>query len=160
MSDETGRPLAGLDEASHRRIGIELYNATWALLDKLDRTADETDEMIHRAHASRWHWARAGTTVNLGRGEWLCSRVYAVLGRAEPALWHARRSVELAEVAAEREDWDLAAAYEAMARAQQLAGDRASATDWMARARGELALVADADDRESIEEDLASLAID
>ena len=63
--------------------------------------------------------ARSATTANLARGEWQCSRVYAVLGRAEPALWHARRCVELDEAGAEgREDWDLAAAYEAMARAQ------------------------------------------
>ena len=160
MSGETSPLLADLDEATHRRIGIELYNATWTLLEKADRTAGETDEMIHRAHASRWHWARVGTTVNLGRGEWLCSRVYAVLGRAEPALWHARRSVDIAEASPEREDWDLAAACEAMARAQLCAGDRTAARAWMVRARAELAQVADADDRESIEGDLKDLGVD
>jgi hypothetical protein len=159
VSDETERSLVDLDEATHRTIGIELYNATWTLLEKPDRTADETDELIHRAHASRWHWARAGTTVNLGRGEWLCSRVYAVLGRAEPALWHARRCVDLAEASPERDDWDLAAAYEAMARAHLCAGDRAAATDWVGRARAELAHVAEADDREPIEDNLASLGV-
>ena len=160
MSDEPGRPFADLDEATHRRLGIELYNTTWTLLERPDRTADETDELIHRAHASRWHWARAGTTVNLARGEWLCSRVYAVLDRAEPALWHARRCVDLAEASPEREDWDLAAAYEAMARAHLCAGDRAAAADWAGRARAELAGITDAEDRESIEGDLASLALD
>lgn len=159
MSDPTSIPAVGLDPAVHRQIGTELYNATWTLLEKANRTADETDEMIHRAHASRWHWARAGTSINLARGEWLCSRVYAVLGRGEPALWHARRCVAHAEASPEREDWDLAAAYEAMARAELCAGDRPAAMDWAARARTELAGIEDADDRESIEGDLASLAL-
>jgi hypothetical protein len=160
VGDETNGPLANLDAATHRRIGIELYNSTWELLEKPDRTADEIDEMIHRAHASRWHWARAGTTVNSGRGEWLCSRVYSVLGRAEPALWHARRSVARAEASPEREDWDLAATYEAMARAHLCAGDRTAARAWSVRARAELARVAEADDRESIDGDLTALGLD
>jgi hypothetical protein len=49
-----------LDAAKHRQLGVDLYNGTWTLLEKPDRTALETDEMIHRAHASRWHWGKAG----------------------------------------------------------------------------------------------------
>jgi len=149
-----------LDAATHRQLGVDLYNGTWTLLEKPDRTALETDEMIHRAHASRWHWGKVGTEVNLARGEWLCSRVYAVLGRAEPALWHARRCVEIDEAAKGREDWDLPSAYEAMARALLVTGDRAGAREWAAKARAALADVPDADDREVIEQDLASLDLD
>jgi hypothetical protein len=145
-----------LDGATHRQLGVDLYNGTWTLLEKPDRTVPETDEMIHRAHASRWHWGKAGENVNLARGEWLCSRVYAVLGRAEPALWHARRCVEIDE-ANEIGDWDIASAYEAMARAMLVAGDRAGAREWAAKARDACAAIAEADDREVIEQDLASL---
>lgn len=152
---------AELDPATHRQLGVDLYNATWTLLEKPDRTPAETDEMIHRAHASRWHWARAAdtATVNLARGEWLCSRVYATLGRGEPALWHARRSVEISEAlgADARETWDLPAAYEAMARASFAAGDPASGALWKAKATAALAEVADPDDRELIAQDLATL---
>lgn len=139
-------PNVTLEAAVHRQIGVDLYNATWELLEKADRTADETDELIHRAHASRWHWARAGEAVNLGRGEWLCSRVYAILGRGEPALWHARRCVEIEE-AAGIGDWDIAAAYEAMARAHLVAGDGDAAAEWKARATAALSDIAEADDR-------------
>ena len=61
----------------------------------------QVDEMIHAAHASRFHWSRAEgvTTINLARGEWQCCRVYAVLGRGEPALWHARRCLAYVEAA-------------------------------------------------------------
>ena len=47
--------------------------------------------MIHAAHASRYHWSQVGEPVNVAHGEWQCSHVYAALGRAEPALHHARR---------------------------------------------------------------------
>jgi len=159
VSDAT-TATSELAAATHRQLGVDLYNSTWTLLEKPDRTALETDEMIHRAHASRWHWGKVGSDVNLARGEWLCSRVYAVLGRAEPALWHARRCVEIDEAARDREDWDLPSAYEAMTRALLVSGDRAGAREWAAKARTALAAVPDADDREVIEQDLASLDLD
>ena len=82
-----------------------------------------------------------------------------VLGRAEPALHHARRCIDLTESNPDREDWDLAAAHEAMARAQLVAGDRITASGWQARARAALAAVADPEDRAQIEADLDSLSI-
>jgi DNA-binding transcriptional MerR regulator len=145
-----------LDAATHRRLGVGLFNATWALIEKADRSPAETDEMIHRAHASRWHWGRVGEAVHLARGEWLCSRVYATLGRGEPALWHARRCVEIDEENGIA-DWDIAAAYEAMARASFVAGDAASGTLWKARATAALAAISDVDDRDPIAQDLATL---
>jgi hypothetical protein len=71
---------------------------------------------------------------NLARGEWLISRVYCVLGRSDPALWHARPGLERVEEAGAG-DWDLAYAYEALARASAVAGDPAAAGEWRARAR-------------------------
>ena len=149
-------PAHDLDAADHRRLGKDLYNHVWTLLETADRTAEQTDEMIHAAHASRWHWTVGGEPANRARGEWQCSRVYAVLGRGEPALWHARRCVELCEEFG-LGDWDLAAAYEAMSRASLVAGDEAAARDWKDRATSALADIADPDDREPIEADLATL---
>jgi DNA-binding transcriptional MerR regulator len=158
-TEATTATAVELDKATQRRLGVDLYNSTWTLIEKADRTPAETDEMIHRAHASRWHWARVGEPVNLARGEWLCSRVYATLGRGEPALWHARRCVEIDEAipAEAREAWDLPAAYEAMARASFAAGDSASGGLWKAKAVEALAAIEDADDRMPIEQDLATL---
>ena len=161
-ADHAGAMAVDLDPATHRQLGVELYNSTWALIEKADRTPAETDEMIHRAHASRWHWARAAGVriVNHARGEYLCSRVYATLGRAEPAAWHARRCLEIVEAIGEddgREPWDLAGACEAMARAAHVAGDRASTALWKSKALEALARVENVDDREPIAQDLATL---
>jgi hypothetical protein len=150
-----------LDPATQRELAAGLYNLTWALIERADRSADDIDRMINAAHASRFHWDAIGLPANRARGEWLCSRVYATLGRGEPALWHARRCLAILESGGEGiEDWDLPAAYEALARAYAVNGDRGEARAWRDRSRAALAGIAEADDREPIEQDLATLAID
>ena len=158
MTTPTTDALTDLDAATHRALGVALYNHVWTLLETTDRTPAQVDEMIHSAHASRFHWSRAegSEPVNLARGEWQCSRVYAVLGRGEPALWHARRCLAINEANGSA-DWDIASAFEAMARATLVAGDAAAAADWKAKATAALDGIADQDDRDIIEGDLATL---
>lgn len=160
MTAPTLDSVADVDAATHRRLGVALFNHVWTLLETPDRTPAQTDEMIHAAHASRYHWTLADGTqpINLGRGEWQCSRVYAVLGRGEPALWHAKRCLAYAHDPS-AEDWDLAAAYESMARASAVAGDPGAAADWKARATAALEAIADPAEREVIEGDIATLPV-
>jgi len=123
-----------------------------------ERTPEQDDELIHAAHASRHHWGEVGTAANLARGEWQLSRVYATLGRAEPALHHARRCLAYCEAKPDAlEDWDLPYAYEALARAQLVAGaaDEARRAAQSARKLG--ARIEDPEDRELLEADLATL---
>jgi hypothetical protein len=82
--------------------------------------------------------------------------VYSVLGRGEPALWHARRCLEHVEQAGIG-DWDLAYAYEALARASAVAGDAAGSAEWHARAREAGDAIAYLEDREHFDEDFATL---
>jgi hypothetical protein len=148
----------GLDAAARRRLAVDLYNHVWTLLGIADRTTDQDDEMLHAAHASRYHWGEVGDAANRARGEWQCSRVYSVLGRGEPALHHARRCLELCETNGIG-DWDLAAAWEAICRASLVAGDRAGSDRAMAQGRLALDGIADAEDREHIESDLDGLRV-
>jgi hypothetical protein len=148
-----------LDAATARRLAAELFNHAWELLALPERTAEQNDELVHTAHASRFHWIAAGTPINAARGEWQCSRVYATLGRAEPALHHARRCLALAEAAPEAEDWDVPFAHEALARAHAVAGDADEASRWLARAREALPRLAAPEDRDQLEADLATVPV-
>ena len=148
---------ASLDVATHRQLAVDLFNHVWTLLETSDRTPDQDDEMLHAAHASRHHWGVAGSAENRGRGEWQCSRVYATLGRAEPALWHARRYLALCEEHGIA-DWDLAFAHEAIARALQVAGDHDGARAEVARARELAAEIAEDEDRDLLLSDLQTIA--
>lgn len=147
---------ATTDAATHRQLAVDLFNHVWTLLEAPDRTPMQDDEMIHAAHASRYHWGMVGEPVNLARGEWQCSRVYAVLGRAEPALWHARRCLALCEEHGIG-DFDIAFAWEAIARASRVAGDGTGAAEALACARELAPAIGDAEDRELLESDLATI---
>ena len=147
-----------LDSATRRDLAVGLFNYTWTLLETPNRTSEQDDEMIHEAHASRYHWGEVGEAVNVARGEWQVSRVYAVLGRAEPALYHARRCLEINKAnEGGREDWELGSAYEAMARACAVAGDVAGRDEWRGRATAELTRIADAEDRQILEQDIETI---
>ena len=149
--------LPVLDRETERRLAAGLYNETWRYLELPARRPEQDDVMIHAAHASRYHWGNVGEHVTLARGEWLCSRVYAVLGRAEPAIWHARRCLDILTEFGGAEDWDEAGAYEALARAYSVAGDKKQRDTWLAKGRQALKSIKDADDREPIEADLKTI---
>jgi hypothetical protein len=146
-------------ESESRRLGVALFNHTWDLLVLPDRTQDQDDEMLHSAHASRYHWSQAPECQphNLVVGEWQCARIYATLGRAEPALWHARRTWERCR-AAGIDGFHLGCACEVMARAHLVAGDSAQAAHWEARARKIADSLADLEDRKVLLDDIAGLA--
>ena len=147
-----------LDPATRRKLAADLFNHVWTFLETANRSPDQDDELLHAAHASRYHWGEPGVgePVNLARGEWQVSRVYAVLGRPEPALWHGRRCLALVEEHG-LSPFDGGAAYEAIARAYLAAGDLAEGAAWKARAVDALDQIEDADDREILESDLATL---
>jgi len=152
--------MTGSDDAlNHRAIGIDLFNRTWDLMGQQDRGTADDDAMLHMAHASAHHWRAEGTGAtanNLARSEWQVSRVYTVLGRGEPALHHARRCLEICQ-ANGIGDWDLAYAYEALARAASVAGDPAVAEDWLLRARRAVDDIAEDEDRDAVLADLATI---
>lgn len=150
--------LPALDSAAHRKLGAALFNHTWTLLENEYRSAEEDAEMMHAAHASAWHWMQAATgePVRRARSEWQCSRVYAVLGRPEPAMFHARNVLAIC-AAHGIADFDLAFAHEALARAASVAGDLDAARRHAADARAASAGITEDHDRELLLSDLATL---
>jgi DNA-binding transcriptional MerR regulator len=151
------RPASvALEPALQRKTAADLCNFTWTLLEKPDRTERETDLMVHAAHASRFMWEDIGEPVNHARGEWQIARVYAVADRPEPALHHARRCLQIVEEHGVG-DFDLACAYEALARAHATAGEREPAARYEGLGREAAARIADADDRELVISDLDAL---
>ena len=157
MTDDRAPVEPPLAPEQRRRLAVDLFNHVWALLGTPDRSPEQDDEMIHAAHASRYHWGEVGTTANLARGEWQVSRVYAVLGRGEPALFHARRCLAYVESGEGVEDWDVPFAYEALARACAVAGEAVESARCEQLARETGASIADAEDREYLLSELGTL---
>ena len=148
---------AGLAPELREELAKQLFNGVWALLGKGDRSVEEDDRMVHMAHASCHHWMEVGGPIQRVRGEWQCSRVYASLERGEPALHHARRALEVC-TANDIGGFDLAFCHEAMARASAVDGNHLAAAGWKAEAERTAATISDADDRQAVLDDLATLS--
>jgi hypothetical protein len=142
---------------AHRYFAIQFNSETWNLLEKAGRTKEEDERMVCAAFASCRHWLEAGTAVHHQRGEWLIARVYAMLGLGEAALRHAERCLELTEQHAdEMQDFDLAYAYEAAARASAIAGSRERAGKYLALAEEAAMAIADERSKQIFDGDLRS----
>ncbi len=137
----------------HRYFAVDCHQRVWNLLAKSDRTREENLQMLHAAHASYYHWLMVGKVENSIRGEWLCARVYTVLSETGPALRHAQHSLTLCEENNIR-DFDLAYAYEAMARAHAAAGQRYAARQFHVLAAGAALEIAGEEDRKLFLNDL------
>ena len=103
-------------ERMHKKMAVDLFNQTWNYLNSNTRNEEDNFLMIHTAHASLYHWYQVGDVLNLARGEWMISHVYGILQLGESALYHGKRSLTLCLENAIH-DFDLAFAYETIARA-------------------------------------------
>lgn len=141
---------------THRQFAVDCFNETWTYLEKPDRTPEDDQKMIWLTYASLYHWSEAGTPVNLARGHWQVSRVWAVLGEGPNAVSHAKWCLDLC-LKHGFVDWDLGFAYEAMARAHAVLGDAAGTERYLALAHEVAATVAHARERQLLLDDLATI---
>ena len=130
----------------HKKQAISLFNSTWDLIDNKNRTRAQDLEMIHMAHASRYHWGQVGGPLEMARGEWQISRVYAILNKGDSALYHGQESLKLCTENGIG-GFDLAFGYEAVARAYKVMDRRESDIykDYALEAAGK---IEEKDDRE------------
>jgi hypothetical protein len=133
---------------AHKYFAQSINGRVWELLQKPNRSPSEDDEMLHAAHACTYHWQFVGTAVQQQRGEWLISRVHVVLGHGNEALRHAQRCFELTESNRNlMKDFDIAYAFEGMARAQAMLGDYRIAKEFLVLAEQAGDAIANEEDR-------------
>src|SRR6266498_4431631 len=119
-----------IDDA-HKHFAQSINGRVWELLQKPHRSQADDDEMLYAAHACTYHWKFVGTTVHQQRGEWLIGHIHIVLGHSQEALRHAERCFELTEANRDlMQDFDIAYAYEGLARAYALSGNQKKAREF------------------------------
>jgi hypothetical protein len=84
---------------AHRWFAVELNNLAWELVEANDRSAAETERMIHCAHGACFHWLEVGDLLNHLRAQCLLATAYAKAGLAESALRHGERCLILSREA-------------------------------------------------------------
>lgn len=146
-------------DTAHRWFGVEYNNGIFPLLEKNDRSQEETERMIAMAYASTLHWnSYSGhTSANSARGEYMISTTNSYAGRKEAALHHAKRCYEITHNnKTEMADFDFSYANMAMARAYALNGDLISAKKFYDDCENSTENIADAKDKEIVVMDLNS----
>lgn len=144
-------PSFDLDQA-HRWFAVSCNNMAWDLLENGNRSHDETEQMIHLAHTSAYHWGETGAPINRLRAYCLLANVHAAAGHDVLAVRFAEDCMRLTEESPEgMQDWDRAFALDAMARACASNGLMEEAKKYRERARDAGEAIADEADRRVFE---------
>ncbi len=146
-----------MTDADHRRLGVELFNETWAYLDRTDRTPEDDLAMVGTSLASWHHWRQVGEPKNFSISDWQVSRVLAVLGEGSLARRFGEMSLRWA-TEHEMSPFYAAYAHEAIARAAALLDDTAARDQQIGLGREAAARVDDDADRAVVIADLDEIA--
>ena len=146
-----------MNNNNNHYMGIEMNNQTWSLLDKKNRREQDDIRMINYAKASLYHWRKSDkyTIANKQRGKWLISHVYAILGDSDEALSYAKETLKITKDN-NLKDFDLAYAYESMARAHSIANNQSKSKEWYKKEKVAGDLIANEKDKEYFLLDLNS----
>jgi hypothetical protein len=81
----------------HRQFASLCFNTVWDLFEHVDRSEDETNQMIDAAHASRYHWRMRDDVEprNMAISSWQLSRVYSAAGQADTASRYGQESLDI-----------------------------------------------------------------
>mgnify|MGYP001566686733 CR=1 FL=1 len=143
-------------QVTHRYFSASCFNKTWEFIDNPNRTEEDNLFMLQTAMASLWHWTQRedATPQNLSVGNWQVARVYALLGQADNARKYAEVSLKFSEGC---EPFYIGFAYEALARAEMIAGNVTKMNEYLKQAREFAGQVEDAEDKDVLSADIDSI---
>jgi hypothetical protein len=122
-------------ERAHRWFAVEFNNRAWDLVELAQRSAAETEEMIHTAHAACLHWSAVGNVVNQLRAQCLLATAYATAGFGEAAVRHAEKCLKLCDEAGDdATTFDEATAFGCASSAYKTIGCAEAAFQWYDKA--------------------------
>lgn len=147
-------------DAAHRHFAAACFNQAWDLIDKVDRTAEEDEQMIRLSLASHWHWTQRADYygTNKSVAHWQTSRIYALLGSADNARRYGLFCLEASQ-AKEIPPFYLGFAYEALARAEAVAGNIEGMQAYLEQARTAAASISEPEERKILLADLATVEL-
>ena len=145
-------------ESAHKYFSAFCFNRAWDLIDKSTRTPAEDQELIGLNQASIWHWRQRPdcTSQHLSVGYWQAARIYALLGQADNARIYGDLCLAESDGLA---PFYVAYAYEALARAEMVAGNKELMKKHLATARKLAANVRDEESRKMLTADLEGLSV-
>ena len=145
-------------QSAHKHFSAECFNRAWDFIDKPVRTTEEDDRMLQLSLASLWHWMQRedSTPTNLSVGYWQVSRVYALMRQADLSRHYGQLCLEASQTEGVLPFYR-GYAYEALARAEQVAGEHEVMEKFLAQATQVAAALPDPEAKEQLLKDLATI---
>jgi hypothetical protein len=145
-------------DVAHKYFSAQCFNQAWELMDKAGRTPDEDEQMVRLSLASHWHWTQRPdcSATNASVGYWQTSRIYAMLGQADNARRYGRLSLEAGQGEGAL-PFCVGYAYEALARAESVAGNRGKMAEYLREARRAAEGLPDPDTKKRLLADLDTI---
>jgi hypothetical protein len=112
--------------ADHRPLAVACNNMAWELQERgAALSAVDTAAMLDIAAASRFHWERAGTWLEVERAEYCLAITHLSAGQPDTALRHAAQCLAGC-IDHDAPPYEHFFGHEALARVQQARGDAAA----------------------------------
>ena len=152
MGDET----TSIDAELHRKLGVQLFNRTWELLDDSNRSPAQDREMLGAALGSHYHWSLVGDEKNFAIGDWQVARVLVEIGDPQLAQQFADLALRRA-VDGNLGPFLVGYGHEILARVAAAKGDVEARDNHLARAADILSMIEDDEERSLLAGDLETL---
>jgi len=142
---------------AHKYFSVDCFNKTRSNVDRgASHSTEENVEMLHIAITSLWHWSQREdvTPENLSIGCWQVARVYCLIGQPNNARRYGLLSLKHAK---ELSPFYKGYAYETLARAEMINGNRVIMLTHLEKAREMLEQIEDKEKRQLLLKDLESI---
>jgi len=146
--------------AAHKYYSANCFNNAWDLIDKEERTPEENEQMIRLNQASHYHWTQRPdySNTNASIGYWQAARIYAILDQPENAMHYGKLCLDVSKEEGVPPFY-LGFAYEALARAALVAGNKQEMTAFLNQAKAAAEEIEKADERKMLLDDLETIQI-
>jgi tetratricopeptide (TPR) repeat protein len=143
---------------AHKFFSVHCFNQAWDLIDKPDRTPQDEVEMIMLSFASHWHWTQREdySSEKASIAYWQIARIYTILGQYENAIRFAHLCLQTSQEEGIK-PFFLAYAYEALARAETLAGNKQQVNKYLDEAKEIANSIIDVQERNMLLADLNNI---
>ncbi|MFZ0533564.1 MAG: hypothetical protein WAM09_10310 [Anaerolineales bacterium] len=145
-------------QAAHKYFSAECFNRAWDFIDKPTRSKSEEDKLLQLSLASIWHWTQREdcTSTNLSVGYWQVSRAFSLLRQAGNAKHYGELCLEVSQGEAVLPFYR-GYAYEALARAEMVAGNEDEVEKYLIQAHQVAAVLPDPEEKKQLLSDLATI---
>ena len=142
----------------HQYFSANCFNKTWEFIEKDELSEEGMEDMLATAFASLWHWKQRDDCKpgNLSIAYWQLGRVHTLAKDQQTAEKFGKKCLKVS-MDAKLDPFYIGYAYEVLIGAALLNDDKKTAAAFLVKAREQLALIEDKENKSYLSADLDKL---